>query len=136
VGSGYATSLAREVVGPKGLVVAVDIDAATLAFARVNLQRGGLHRRGARSGRRGTRVPRARAVRSDLRHGRLPRCPAAADAAARRGGRLIAPVLERRRRQRLTLLEKTVNGIRRRIIADVLCVSLQGQYGVGSDPHD
>jgi len=41
VGSGYGTSLAREVVGREGLVVAVDIDAATLAFARENLQRAG-----------------------------------------------------------------------------------------------
>jgi protein-L-isoaspartate(D-aspartate) O-methyltransferase len=37
VGSGYGTSLAREVVGPDGLVVAIDIDATTLAFARKNL---------------------------------------------------------------------------------------------------
>ena len=41
VGSGYGTSLAREVVGPEGLVVAVDIDAITLAFARDNLNRAG-----------------------------------------------------------------------------------------------
>lgn len=34
VGSGYGTSLAREVVGPEGLVVAIDIDATTFAFAR------------------------------------------------------------------------------------------------------
>ncbi len=41
VGSGYGTALAREVVGPGGLVVAVDIDPATLAFGRQNLQRAG-----------------------------------------------------------------------------------------------
>jgi hypothetical protein len=39
------------------------------------------------------------------------------------------------RRQRLTLLEKTVDGVRRKILADVLYVSLRGRYGVGSDPH-
>jgi hypothetical protein len=39
-------------------------------------------------------------------------------------------------RQRLTLLEKTVDGVRRRVIADVLYVSLGGRYGVRSDPHD
>jgi protein-L-isoaspartate O-methyltransferase len=38
VGSGYGTSLAREVVGPEGLVVAIDIDATTFAFARENLE--------------------------------------------------------------------------------------------------
>src|SRR5688572_28315107 len=41
VGSGYGTALAREVVGPEGLVVAIDLDAATLAFARANLHRAG-----------------------------------------------------------------------------------------------
>jgi protein-L-isoaspartate(D-aspartate) O-methyltransferase len=41
VGSGYGTSLAREVVGRAGLVVAIDIDATTLAFARENLERAG-----------------------------------------------------------------------------------------------
>src|SRR5919197_6781312 len=41
VGSGYGTALAREVVGPLGLVVAIEIDAATLAFARENLSRAG-----------------------------------------------------------------------------------------------
>jgi protein-L-isoaspartate(D-aspartate) O-methyltransferase len=41
VGSGYGTSLAREVVGREGLVVAIEIDATTLAFARQNLGRAG-----------------------------------------------------------------------------------------------
>src|SRR5215216_5462745 len=41
VGSGYGTALAREVVGPQGLVVAVDIDATTLGVARENLNRAG-----------------------------------------------------------------------------------------------
>jgi protein-L-isoaspartate(D-aspartate) O-methyltransferase len=49
-------------------------------------------------------------------------------------GRLIAPALEGGR-QRLTLLEKTVDGVRRRVLADVLYVSLRGRYGVGADPH-
>jgi protein-L-isoaspartate(D-aspartate) O-methyltransferase len=41
VGSGYGTSLAREVVGREGLVVAIEIDTTTLAFARDNLERAG-----------------------------------------------------------------------------------------------
>jgi protein-L-isoaspartate O-methyltransferase len=51
------------------------------------------------------------------------------------GGRLSAPVLEGRR-QRLTLLEKTVDGVGRRILADVLYVSLRGRYGIDSDAYD
>jgi hypothetical protein len=50
-------------------------------------------------------------------------------------GRLIAPVLEGRR-QRLTLLDKTLDGPRRTIVADVLYVSLQGRFGIGTDVHD
>jgi hypothetical protein len=38
-------------------------------------------------------------------------------------------------RQRLTLLEKTVVGLRLKALTDVLYVSLQGRYGVGSDQH-
>jgi AcrR family transcriptional regulator len=49
-------------------------------------------------------------------------------------GRLIVPVIEGTR-QRLTLLEKTADGVRRTILADVLYVPLQGRYGVASDPH-
>jgi protein-L-isoaspartate(D-aspartate) O-methyltransferase len=41
VGSGYGTALGREVVGREGLVVAIDLDAATLGFARENLDRAG-----------------------------------------------------------------------------------------------
>jgi protein-L-isoaspartate O-methyltransferase len=50
-------------------------------------------------------------------------------------GRLIAPVMEGRR-TRPTLLEKTLDGPRRTIVADVLYVSLQGRFGLGSDAHD
>jgi hypothetical protein len=38
-------------------------------------------------------------------------------------------------RQRLTVLEKTVSGVGRKRLADVLYVSLQGRYGVRSDAH-
>jgi protein-L-isoaspartate(D-aspartate) O-methyltransferase len=48
-------------------------------------------------------------------------------------GRLIAPV-KQATRQLLTLLEKTVDGLRREVVTDVLYVSLRGRYGVGSDP--
>jgi protein-L-isoaspartate O-methyltransferase len=48
-------------------------------------------------------------------------------------GRLIVPVMEGRR-QRLILLEKTVDAVGRKSLADVLYVSLQGRYGVRGDP--
>jgi hypothetical protein len=39
-------------------------------------------------------------------------------------------------RQRLTLVEKTVDGIRRKRLADVLYVSQQGRCGVRGEAHD
>jgi protein-L-isoaspartate(D-aspartate) O-methyltransferase len=135
VGSGYGTSLAREVVGREGLVVAVDIDAATLAFARENLQRAGytdvvlVHGDGG-LGYAG-HAPYDRICVTAA----CPDVPPPLMQQLAAGGRLIAPVLEGRR-QRLTLLEKTVDGVRRRILADVLYVSLQGRYGIDSDAHD
>ena len=133
VGSGYGTALAREVVGPRGQVVAIDIDATTLAFARLNLERAGysdvllIHGDGGLG---------------DLHHAPYDRirvtaaCPAVPPPLIEQlaaQGRLIAPVIDGTR-QRLTLLEKTVEGIRRAVIVDVLYVSLQGRYGVGGVP--
>src|SRR5512133_4308423 len=134
VGSGYGTSLAREVVGPEGLVVAIDIDATTLAFARENLERAGyadvvlVHGDGGLGHREHAPYDRICVTAA---------CPDAPpplieQLAAR--GRLVAPVLEDQRR-RLTLLEKTADGGRHTILTDVLYVSLRGRYGVGSDPH-
>lgn len=41
LGSGYGTALAREIVGKEGLVVSVEIDPLTLAFAEGNLKKTG-----------------------------------------------------------------------------------------------
>jgi protein-L-isoaspartate(D-aspartate) O-methyltransferase len=100
VGSGYGTSLAREVVGREGLVVTVDIDAATLAFARENLQRG-LHRRGARSRRRGLGYPEHAPYDRICVTAACPDVPPPLMQQLAARGRLSAPVLEGRR-QRLT----------------------------------
>jgi protein-L-isoaspartate(D-aspartate) O-methyltransferase len=135
VGSGYGTSLAREVVGREGPVVAIDIDATTLAFARENLERAGYTDVVLVHGDGGL---------GDPEHARYDRiCVTAACPDVPRPlieqlavhGRLIAPVIEGTR-QRLTLLGKTVDGAWRKSVADVLYVSLQGRYGVGSDPRN
>ena len=126
VGSGYGTSLAREVVGPEGLVVAVDIDAATLAFARENLQRAGYSDVVLVHGDGGLGYPEHAPYNRICVTAACPDVPPPLMQQLAARGRLIAPVLEGRR-QRLTLLEKTVDGVRRRIVADVLYVSLQGR---------
>jgi protein-L-isoaspartate(D-aspartate) O-methyltransferase len=134
VGSGYGTALAREVVGPLGLVVAIDIDATTLAFARENLDRAGypdvllVHDDG------GLGYPGHAPYDSICITAACPEIPPPLIEQLTPQGRLIVPVIEGMR-QRLTLLEKTGDGVRRTILADVLYVSLQGRYGVGSDPH-
>lgn len=39
LGSGYGTAVAREVVGDKGLVVAMEIDPVTFEYGKANLER-------------------------------------------------------------------------------------------------
>jgi protein-L-isoaspartate(D-aspartate) O-methyltransferase len=134
VGSGYGTALAREVAGPEGLVVAVEIDARTLAFARENLERAGYDDvvlvRGDGGVGHHELAPYDRICVTAV----CPDVPPPLIEQLQPGGRLIAPVLEGRR-QRLTLLEKTADGVRRTGLVDVLYVSLQGRYGVRDDPR-
>jgi protein-L-isoaspartate(D-aspartate) O-methyltransferase len=130
LGSGYGAALAREVVGPAGLVVSVEIDPATLAFAAANLDRAGY-----------TDVVR---VLGDgaLGHPALApydricitaACqepPAPLLAQLRTGGSLIAPV-QRDARQVLTAIQKQPDGLHQTSLCDVLYVSLQGPFGTG-----
>src|ERR671911_297761 len=135
VGSGYGTALAREVVGPEGLVVAIDLDAATLGFARENLNRAGYTDVVLVHGDGGLGYPEHAPYDRICVTAACPNIPPPLIDQLAARGRLIAPVLERTR-QRLTVLEKTVDGVRRKRLADVLYVSLQGRYGVRTDPHN
>jgi protein-L-isoaspartate(D-aspartate) O-methyltransferase len=130
VGSGYGTALAREVVGPEGLVVAIDIDATTLAFARENLNRAGYTDVVLIHGDGGLGDPERAPYDRICVTAACPDAPPPLIEQLTARGRLIAPVLEGTR-QRLTLLDKTVGGVRRKILTDVLYVSLRGRYGVG-----
>jgi protein-L-isoaspartate(D-aspartate) O-methyltransferase len=131
VGSGYGTALAREVVGPGGLVVAIDIDATTLAFARENLGRAGYTDVVLIHGDGGLGDPEHAPYDRICVTAACPDIPPPLIDQLAPRGRLIAPVLEGTR-QRLTLLDKTADGVRRKMLAEVLYVSLRGQYGVGS----
>lgn len=129
LGSGYGAALAREVVGPGGLVVSVEIDPRTLGHAGATLDRLGY-------------VDIVR-VLGDGGLGYPPLAPydricmtAACDAIPsplldqlEMGGRLIAPV-RNDSRQVLTLVEKTPDGPRESAICEVLYVDLQGLFGV------
>jgi protein-L-isoaspartate(D-aspartate) O-methyltransferase len=134
VGSAYGTSLAREVVGREGLVVAIDIDATTLAFARENLERAGYTDVVLVHGDGGLGEPEHAPYDRICVTAACPDIPPPLLEQLTPRGRLIAPIMEGTR-QRLTLLEKTVDGVRRKALADVLYVSLEGRYGVRSDRH-
>jgi protein-L-isoaspartate(D-aspartate) O-methyltransferase len=134
VGSGYGTSLAREVVGRGGLVVAIDIDATTLAFARENLERVGYTDIVLIHGDGGLGDPEHAPYDRICVTAACPDIPPPLIEQLAVHGRLIAPVIDPTR-QRLTLLGKTVDGAWRTRLADVLYVSLQGRYGVGNDPR-
>jgi protein-L-isoaspartate(D-aspartate) O-methyltransferase len=134
VGSGYGTALAREVVGPDGLVVAIDIDFTTLAFARKNLERAGYTDIVLVHGDGGLGSPEHAPYDAICITAACPDVPPPLIHQLAPRGRLIAPVIQGTR-QRLTLLEKAANGVQRTILADVLYVSLRGRYGVGDDPH-
>jgi protein-L-isoaspartate(D-aspartate) O-methyltransferase len=134
VGSGYGTALAREVVGPEGLVVAIDIDATTLAFARERLKGAGYTDVVLVHGDGGLGYPGHAPYDRICVTAACPDVPPPLIEQLSTPGRLIAPVLEGRR-QRLTLLEKTIDGVQRTRLANVLYVSLRGRYGVGADPH-
>jgi len=132
VGSGYGTALSREVVGPQGLVVAVDIDAVTLAFARKNLERAGYTDVVLIHGDGGFGAPEYAPYHRICVTAACPDIPPPLIEQLALHGRLIAPVIEGDR-QRLTLLEKTAAGVRRESLVDVLYVSLRGRFGAGSD---
>jgi protein-L-isoaspartate(D-aspartate) O-methyltransferase len=134
VGSGYGTSLAREVVGPEGLVVAIDIDATTLDFARENLERAGYTDVVLVHGDGGLGYPEHAPYDRICVTAACPDVPPPLIDQLAVRGRLIAPVMKGTR-QRLTLLEKTVDGVRRKSIAEVLYVALQGRCGVRSDSY-
>jgi len=132
LGSGYGTALAREVVGPEGLVVSVEIDPLTFEYAQNNLLRNG--------------YDDIILVQGDgsfgyMHHAPYDRicitaaCPAIPEALLAQlnfDGKLIAPVMEHGV-QNLVLLENTHKGLRKRLICEVLYVPLQGLYGT-TDP--
>jgi protein-L-isoaspartate(D-aspartate) O-methyltransferase len=125
--------LAREVVGPEGLVVAIDLDAATLAFARANLHRAGYTDVVLVHGDGGLGYAEHAPYDRICVTAACPDVPPPLIEQLAAWGRLIAPVTEGKR-QLLMLLERTPDGVRREILTNVLYVSLRGRYGVGSDP--
>ena len=130
LGSGYGAALAREVVGPAGLVVSVEIDPATLAFAAANLERAGYADVVRVLGDGALGHPALAPYDRICVTAACQEPPAPLLEQLKTGGRLIAP-LQQQARQVLTAIEKQPGGLHRIGICDVLYVSLQGPFGTG-----
>ncbi len=128
LGSGYGTAIAREIVGSDGLVVSIDIDPLTFEFAKRNLENAGyadiiiVRRDG------GLGYPRYSPYDRICITAACIEIPPPLIKQLKIGGRLIAPVIEHGI-QNLVLLEKSDKDIKRKVICEVLYVSLRGRYG-------
>jgi protein-L-isoaspartate(D-aspartate) O-methyltransferase len=129
LGSGYGAALAREVVGPEGLVVSVEIDPVTLDFARENLQKAGYSDIVLVRGDGGMGYKKMAPYDRVCITAACMEVPPPLIEQLIDGGILIAPQIEDGV-QELVLIEKTREGTRREVIAEVLYVSLKGKYGV------
>lgn len=127
-GSGYGAALAREIVGPDGLVVSVEIDPVTCEFARTNLERTGYHDVRVVLGDGGLGYPELAPFDRICITAACPGIPPPLVEQLRMGGRLIGPV-EAAGIQNLVLLEKREDGLTRTMICEVLYVPLQGRFG-------
>jgi protein-L-isoaspartate(D-aspartate) O-methyltransferase len=128
LGSGYGTALAREIVGPEGLVLSIEIDPLTFDFAKKNLENAGYHDIVLVKGDGGLGYPRMSPYDRICITVACVEIPPPLVEQLRSGGRLISPVIERGV-QNLVLLEKSEGGIKRRVICEVLYVHLRGAYG-------
>lgn len=128
LGSGYGTALAREIVGNEGLVVSVEIDPVTFEFAKNNLEDAGYHDIVLIRGDGGLGYPEMSPYNRICIAAACSEVPLPLIEQLKTGGKLITPKIENGI-QNLVLLEKEKNGVRRRIICEVLYVLLKGKYG-------
>jgi protein-L-isoaspartate(D-aspartate) O-methyltransferase len=127
LGSGYGTALAREVVGAEGLVVSVEIDPKTFAFAKGNLERAGYRDILLVLGDGGLGHPPKAPYDRICITATCEAVPPPLIGQLRIGGRLIAPV-RAGSAQNLVLMEKSEKGVRTRVICEVLYVALRGEF--------
>lgn len=128
LGSGYGVAVAREVVGPAGLAVSVEIDPLTFEFAKRNLERTGYHDVVLVNGDGGLGYPELSPYDRIAVTAACVEIPAPLTEQLSAEGKLIAPVFKEGV-QDLVLLEKGGRGMHRRVICEVLYVSLRGVYG-------
>lgn len=128
LGSGYGAGLAREIVGDHGLVVSLEIDPLTFAFARHNLEEAGYRDIVLVNSDGGLGWPELAPYDRICVTAACPEVPPPLVEQLAPGGQLAAPIMADGG-QDLIVLEKRENGARSRIICQVLYVSLRGRYG-------
>ncbi len=128
LGSGYGAAIAREIVGEQGLVVSMEIDPLTMAYAEDNLKRTGYRDIVVVAGDGGLGYPEQAPYDRICLTAACDEIPPPLLDQLKSGGKLIAPVREGDV-QNLVLVEKTPEGTARKVICTVLYVSLQGRYG-------
>jgi protein-L-isoaspartate(D-aspartate) O-methyltransferase len=128
LGSGYGAAVAREVVGPTGLVVSIEIDPVTYEFGKANLARVGYRDVRVVLGNGGLGYPACAPYDRICLTAACGEVPAPLLEQLTVGGKLIAPI-EKEGVQNLTLLAKGERGMSRQVICEVLYIPLRGQYG-------
>lgn len=131
-GSGYGAALARELVGPSGLVVAVEINPATCRFAEANLRRLGYDDILLVLGDGSLGYPEKAPYDAISVTAACPDVPRPLVEQLRSPGRLLAPVggASSLFGQDLVMLEKDGGGhVSRRSLMKVAYVPLVGKHG-------
>jgi protein-L-isoaspartate(D-aspartate) O-methyltransferase len=128
LGSGYGAAVAREVVGPTGLVVAIEIDPVTYEFGKRNLERAGYNDVRVVLGDGGLGHAECAPYDRICITAACGEVPAPLLEQLSVGGKLIAPI-EEQGIQNLTLLGKGERGISRQTVCEVLYIPLRGRYG-------
>jgi protein-L-isoaspartate(D-aspartate) O-methyltransferase len=128
LGSGYGAAIAREVVGSEGLVVSVEIDPLTYDYAKGNLERAGYDDIVLVNGDGGLGYPDLSPYDKIAITAACVAIPPPLIHQLKIGGRLISPV-DKDDTQDLVLYEKSVEGVQRLTICEVLYVPLRGLYG-------
>ena len=129
LGSGYGAALAREIVGPDGLVVSVEIDPLTFEFAGNNLKNAGYDDIVLVLGDGGLGYTEMSPYDRICITAACINIPPPLIKQLKTGGKLICPLIEYGI-QNLVSLEKREKGITKQVICEVLYVSLRGEYGV------
>ena len=138
-GSGYGAALARELVGPEGLVVSIEINPTTFRFARENLNRTGYQDVVLILGDGSLGYPEMAPYDAICITAACPEVPQPLIDQLDAPGRLMAPVggSYSLYGQDLVLLEKGAEGLmEKKTLMKVSYVPLTGEYGYSRRERD